>query len=431
VEVFQAAFEEPSPFAFLEQALSSFRLCRDFPWPEGFFGGGWVGYLAYELGRFIETLPARAVDDIRMPLIWLGFYDKAILFDHRRGQFWLAAAEIEGEGTDIEDKFAQLTDWLKEAEQMDVPEIPFESSEETGQIHFTSRMSRLDYDAALERIRRYIQDGEVYQINFTRRIEGVFEGRPADLFQWHCRWNPSPYAAYLSAEDWAVVSASPELFLQISGDRVLTRPMKGTRPRANGPDAAERNRKAIQDLTESEKERAELAMIVDLERNDLARVCVPGSRFVSQMRTIEEYATVYQAVAAIEGRLPRRNDPALFCDVLRAVFPGGSVTGAPKIRALEIIDELEPTARGVYTGAVGWMGLDGTVCLNVAIRTTIVKDGRVYIQTGGGIVADSQPQTEWEEMLLKARALQNAVQAASSPPQRRSVFSVQSSDSHL
>ncbi len=427
--VFQAALNEPALPAQLKQALSSYRLAEEVPVPEGAFCGGWMGYFAYELSRFFEKLPGRAKDDIGMPVVWLGFYDKAVLFHHNRQEYWLAAVEIEEENISAEEKFTQLSGWLEEAEHQDVPEIPFAADAEP--VRFTSRMSRQDYLAALERIRRYIYDGQVYQINFTRRMESPFDGRPIDLFHWHSRWNPSPYAAYLAAEDWAVVSASPELFLQICGRRICTRPMKGTRPLVSGPNAEERNRTAFQDLAESEKEQAELAMIVDLERNDLARVCVPGSRIVSQFRTIEEYATVYQAVAAVEGMLPRRNDPALFLEILRAVFPGGSVTGAPKIRAMEIIDELEPTARGVYTGAVGWLGLNGDACLNVAIRTTVVKGGHVYIQTGGGIVADSQPQAEWEEMLLKARALQNAVQAVCSRPHRPAVFAVHPNGGHL
>ncbi|HOK65597.1 MAG TPA: aminodeoxychorismate synthase component I [Anaerohalosphaeraceae bacterium] len=427
--VFQAALNETALPVRLERALSSYQLAEEVSVSQGAFCGGWMGYFAYELGRFFEKLPGQAQDDIKMPVVWLGFYDKAVLFHHNRQEYWLTAVEIEGENISAEDKFAQLSGWLREAEHQDVPEIPFAADAEP--VRFTSRMSRQDYLAALERIRRYIYDGDVYQINLTRRMESPFDGRPIDLFHWHSRWNPSPYAAYLAAEDWAVVSASPELFLQIRDRHICTRPMKGTRPRVSGPNAEERNRMAFRDLAESEKEQAELAMIVDLERNDLARVCVPGSRIVSQFRTIEEYATVYQAVAAIEGLLPRRNDPALFLEILRAVFPGGSVTGAPKIRAMEIIDELEPTARGVYTGAVGWLGLNGDACLNVAIRTTVVKNGCVFLQTGGGIVADSQPQAEWEEMLLKARALQNAVQAVCSRPHRPAVFAVHPSGGRL
>lgn len=409
--------------------MAAFRI-KESSCPKGLFCGGWIGYFAYELGRFFETLPGKAQDDIGMPLIWLAFYDKAILFDHTRQQFHLAAVEIEGEQVDIEDKFAQAAGWLLEAARQEPPDVPL-TAISPDKVHFTSPMSRQDYESALKRIQRYLFDGHIYQINLTRRIDGPFFGRPVDLFHWHSHWNPSPYAAYLASDDWAVVSASPELFLQIRGETICTRPMKGTRPRTTGPHAQARNHAAFRDLVESEKEQAELAMIVDLERNDLARVCVPGSRFVSQTRTIEEYATVYQAVATVEGKLPRRNDPALFCTLLRALFPSGSVTGAPKIRAMEIIDELEPTARGVYTGAVGWLDLRGDVCLNVAIRTTVVKGRRVYIQAGGGIVADSQPRAEWEEMLLKARALQQAVEAVGSLSKKPAVFSVQPNDRRL
>ena len=227
-----------------------------------------------------------------------------------------------------------------------------------------------------------------------------------DLYHWQNRYNPSPYAAYLGGDNFAIVSASPEMFITIEADSISTKPIKGTRRRLTDHPNAERiNEVNFAELVRSEKEQAELNMIIDLERNDLARICKPGTRKVVQPRTIETYPTVYHAVATIRGRLKDPQSPSLFCDVLKATFPGGSITGAPKIRAMEIIDELEPTRRSVYTGSIGFIGIDGNVCLNIAIRTIIITAHKAYAQTGGGIVADSLPNDEWEETLTKARAL--------------------------
>lgn len=401
LETFNVSLNDPNPLDKLLHHLSAFQLKGSEP----FFCGGWIGYFSYELGRAIEKLPGRAVDDLNLPLIHLAFYDKAILYDHEKDQYILAVLEIEGKTEKPESKFQTLQQWLSEAAAVNIPNPSQVNLESIKLDDFQSNMSREHYFNALKKIRRYIYDGEVYQINFSQRFDHPFSGRPIDLFHWQNTCNPSPYAAYLASGDWSIVSASPELFLRIDGDHICTRPIKGTRPRVTGPDADKINRIHFTDLVESEKEQAELAMIVDLERNDLARVCIPGTRHVSQPRIIEEFPTVFHAVATIEGTLPRPGDPHLLCDILRAAFPGGSITGAPKIRAMEIIDELEPKARSVYTGAIGWISPGGGACLNIAIRTIILTGGRAYAQTGGGIVADSDPQAEWDETLAKARAL--------------------------
>ncbi len=404
--VFHAGGDDP--FSKLQQALSRYTAKP----PKALFGGGWIGYFGYELGRYIERLPGRATDDLGMPLIHLAFYDKAILYDHARGQWILTALEFDGGRDALKARFRILNQWLGEAAAVPAASsAPVFRPDTVSAVEYRSAVSRADYLNAFEKIRRYIYDGEVYQVNFSRRIECDFHARPIDLFHGQNACNPSPWAAYLAADDWAVVSASPELFLQIDADRIRTRPIKGTRPRAAGPDAEKRNRIAFTDLVQSEKEQAELAMIVDIERNDLARVCLPGTRQVSCPREIEAFATVYHAVATVEGRLPRANDPLLFCQILRATFPGGSITGAPKIRAMEIIDQLEPTARGVYTGAIGRIDPAGSVRLNIAIRTALIKNSRAYVQVGGGIVADSDPRAEWDETTDKARALLDGLAA--------------------
>jgi anthranilate/para-aminobenzoate synthase component I len=378
--------------------------------PSGLFAGGWIGYFAYELGRHIERLPERVVDDLHLPLIHLCFYDRFLAYDHRAGIFWAVALEMPDDAETPADKLASLERHLHQAQQVRLQEPPPARLDDTDLSNVRRNMSRRGYLEAVQRIKGHIRDGDVYQVNFSHRFELPFRGSPAELFHWQNRFNPSGYAAYLDAGGFQIVSASPEMFVTVRDGFIQTKPIKGTRPRLDGSDprAAALNAERVNDLEISEKEQAELNMIIDLERNDVARICKPGTRRVIQPRTIEAYPTVYHGVATIGGKL--RDDIALI-DVLKAMFPGGSITGAPKIRAMEIIDDLEPTARGVYTGAIGFVGLDGAVCLNIAIRTIIIAGGRAFVQSGGGIVADSDPQAEWEETRVKARALLAGIKA--------------------
>lgn len=380
------------------------------PLPAGMFCGGWIGHFSYELGRYIERLPERAVDDLQIPLIRLCFYDRAIGYDHRANVFWLVALDLPGDSEKPEGKIAALERCLERSQQVQPAEPPAADIEEIDFAGVRRNMTQDAYLDAVRRIKRYIRDGDIYQANFSHRFEQPFHGRPVRFFHWQNRYNPSGYAAYLDAGDFQIVSASPEMFITIHNRLIQTKPIKGTRPRINAldPEASRLNAKQLNELLTSEKEQAELNMIIDLERNDVARICKPGTRRVVQPRTIETYPTVFHAVATVGGEL--RSD-VTFSDVLRAMFPGGSITGAPKIRSMEIIDELEPTARGVYTGAIGFVGLDGTVCLNIAIRTAIITHGSAFVQTGGGIVADSDPQAEWAETITKARALLAGIKA--------------------
>jgi len=271
-------------------------------------------------------------------------------------------------------------------------------------------MTKDYYLRAFEKFKRHIYDGDVYQINFSQRFCCEFLARPIDLFQWQNRYNPSPYSTYIDAGDFQIVSTSPEMFVTVKNGIISTKPIKGTRKRLEetSANAKQINAENLQQLLASEKEKAELNMIIDLERNDLARLCVPGTRKVIQPRTIETCPSVFHAVATVAGKL---RDDVNFCDILKAVFPGGSITGAPKIRSMQIINETEPTARGAYTGSIGYLGLDGSVCLNIAIRTIIIKNKSAYVQTGGGIVADSDPLAEYDETITKARALIAGIEA--------------------
>jgi para-aminobenzoate synthetase component 1 len=432
-DVFQFHDGQDEPFEKLQQALETYRLdnqtvCGKLPLP------GWIGYFAYPLAHYIERLPNPAKNDIPLPLIYLAFYDKAIVYDHKSQAYSLVVLDYPGQMQTAEEKFHKLHTWIDaaiglitglqllrkpKADEVDgqnrVSPIHLTafggchpSGKPTGATggsfeQFTTNMTQKYYFEALRKIKQYILDGDVYQINFSQRFECDFTADPAEYFLWQNRHNPAPYTAYLSTANFSIVSASPELFLQIEGDSILTRPIKGTRPRRANDENY--NRLQFEDLLSNPKDRAELMMIVDLERNDLARVCVPGSRHVRSLRTIEAWPTLFHACAEIAGRLPRTNDPAMACEILRAVFPGGSITGAPKIRAMEIVSQLEPTGRGIYTGCIGHIGIDFRTTLNIAIRTAVICNQKAYVQTGGGIVADSEPQAEWEEMQLKADAL--------------------------
>jgi aminodeoxychorismate synthase component I len=319
--------------------------------------GRWIGHINYDLGRLFEQLPSRAAEDLRLPLFHFTFC-------------------------------------TPRQERSAVPDPTYERSDQP----LTSSFTRRGYEAAVRKCLDYIAAGDVFQINLSQRLNVGLADDPARIYQRLVREAPARYGALLSYGDYAIISNSPELFLHVTSDRrVITRPIKGTRPRSDGME---------QELRESTKDEAELNMIVDLERNDLGRVCEIGSVGVAEPRAIETHPTVYHGVATIEGQL--REDVG-FVDLLRATFPGGSITGAPKIRAMQIIEELEPLRRGPYCGAIGYLAADGSMQFNIAIRTMIVRHGLIHIPVGGGIVADSSPAAEYEETLVKARAMLSAV----------------------
>jgi para-aminobenzoate synthetase component 1 len=411
VDQFQFEDGQDRPFEKVQQAIEIYRLA-DHDFPDGLPLPGWIGFFAYPLAHYIEKLPRLAKDDISLPLIHLAFYDKAIIYDHKSRAYSLVVLDYPDQAQTVDQKFHRLQAWIVGADSRVCPDnivIPKGQPQGVAPTNtsspITTNITRDYYFDALRKIKQYILDGDVYQINFSQRFECDFNADPVEYFLWQCHHNPAPYAAYLSTTDFSIVSASPELFLQIDDDRILTRPIKGTRPRHSGLNSDAFNQTQFEDLLHNPKDHAELMMITDLERNDLARVCVPGTRHVRCLRAIEAWPTLFHAYSEVAGRLPRANDPAMVCEILRAVFPGGSITGAPKIRAMEIIEELEPTSRGIYTGCIGHIGVDFRTTLNIAIRTAVLCNHKAYIQTGGGIVADSDPQAEWEEMQLKAKAL--------------------------
>jgi len=267
-------------------------------------------------------------------------------------------------------------------------------------LHFTPSMPRADFLRIVERAQEYIAAGDIYQVNLSHRFTAPWPGGdPWAFYQSLRRCSPAPHAAYLSLNGRAILSSSPELFLEIQGHNIRTRPIKGTRPRHADPSTDARSAK---DLIDSPKERAELIMITDLERNDLGRVCEFGSVTASELLKLEAFEQVFHLVSTVEGRLRPDADPVT---ALRACFPGGSITGAPKKRAMEIIAELEPEPRGLYTGAIGYFGFNGASQFNIAIRTVVIENGVAHFHAGAGIVADSKPEMEWQETLDKAAGI--------------------------
>ena len=357
---------------------------------------GWVGYVGFETAGQLERLPARHTPNLGLPLMRLGLYDAGVVLDHVRREAWLlhtdALRPILGAAeTEIDDRRRQ---WIA-ACQTSLPE----ANKFADPLRLTAELSQPAYERMVRRALEYIRAGDIYQVNLAQRLQIVGVDDILAAYARIRRQNPADYAALLHWPGGAVASFSPELMLQLRGREVLTRPIKGTRPRT-GIAAVDRAYEA--DLLASAKDAAELAMIVDLHRNDLGRVCEYGSVRVSNPRGLERHPTVVHTVADVVGRV--RGDCDVL-DLLRASFPAGSITGAPKLRAIEIIDELEPCARGVFTGAIGVLGLDGNLTFNVAIRTLQHRGNRATLHVGGGIVADSVPSDEYDETLAKARGI--------------------------
>ncbi len=382
---------EADPFKVLRDILQRHRQHSVEGVPP-FLGGG-IGYLSYELGRLIENLPEKAVDDLGLPEMAFAFYDQVVAHDHSSGQTWLATSTTAGGGLDIDARWERASELLAAEPPSYSPMAP------APEVDFECGFTRPDYLAAVRRVKEYILAGDIYQANLSQRFSAPIFEHPWMLYRRLRRLNAAPFSAYLNFGPVQVCSSSPERFVRIDGDRVETRPIKGTRRRGRDE---EEDRRLAEELLASPKDRAELSMIVDLERNDMGRVCSYGSVQVEEHAVIESYATVHHLVSTVAGELHPGRD---LVDLLRASFPGGSITGAPKIRSMEIIDELEPTARSVYTGCIGYLGFDGKADLNIAIRTALVQGQRAYFQVGGGIVADSVPEDEYQETLDKGEAI--------------------------
>jgi para-aminobenzoate synthetase component 1 len=359
---------------------------------------GAVGYFSYDMKSFIEDLPDEAKDDLSIPDCILGFYSEAVIYDNLRREAYVAGYDL----PDADPAAARLR--LRDLKaRLGAPASGAMPEFKRRAHRLKSNFSRAAYIRAVEKAKGYIKRGDIYQVNLSQRFECELDTGALELYARLRTVSPAPFAAYLDFGDVSILSSSPERFIAKSGDRIETRPIKGTRPR--GDDESSDSALAGE-LEASAKDRAEHVMIVDLERNDLGRICEYGSVKVAESYTIEKYANVFHAVSTVEGKLKKGVGPV---ECLRAAFPGGSITGAPKIRSMEIIDELENVRRSVYTGSLGYITFDGDMDTSIVIRTFILKGPKAYFQVGGGIVADSDPGEEYEETLHKARGLMDAL----------------------
>ena len=407
-----------NPFDVLGRLLEQYKLDHC-PLPIPFLGGA-VGYFGYDLCHFIERLPFTAIDDLKLPESYLAFYDAILAFDHLEEMAYLIATgfpELE-EGQRLRRariRLEELKNWLYAASPTQEASFPRRESLDNGEseptpenrkILLKSNFTHDEYIKAVDMVREYIAAGDVFQVNLSQRFESDLPCPAYELYKRLRMVNPAPFASYLNFQGVTIVSASPERFLKVQGDLVETRPVKGTRPRGREP---VEDQSLAQELTQSAKDRAENVMIVDLERNDLGRVCHYGTVKVTELAIMETFPTIFHLTSTIVGRLRQGKSNI---DLLKATFPGGSITGAPKVRAMEIIDELEPTKRSVYTGSIGYLSFNGDLDINIVIRTFLIKEGKAYFQVGGGIIYDSDSEAEYLETLDKAKALIQALQLA-------------------
>ena len=407
-----------NPWHLLDALMARFELLDEIDSP--FPLGGAFGYWGYELKNFTEPkLPRRAVNDLELPDCHVGFYDSLVVFDHRLGKVFVVSTGLADDGSRSEGRAkAQMDFWNSKITSKELSPRHRDTEEEnasgtlrlgTSVAEAVSNVSRDEFISAVERAQTYIRAGDIYQVNLSQRLTAPWSGSGWELFQKLSAVSPAPLAAYLDGGEFNIASSSPEQFLRLSGSQIVTRPIKGTRPRDADPT---RDAQLAYELQTSAKELAELVMITDLLRNDLGKVCEYGSVQVPELAKLEKFAQVQHLVATVEGRL--RAGVTHFA-AFASCFPGGSITGAPKIRAMEIIDELESIARGPYCGAIGYLGFNRESQLNIAIRTAVCRPGVAHFNVGAGIVADSQPAAEYEETLAKAAGFLAALKLEFNP----------------
>lgn len=364
------------------------------------FQGGAIGFVAYDYARKIEELPNSSEDDLHIPDIYFYIFDCWAVHDVNTNKVTLM--KLENSDVDLEE-------WANAwhvAAQSGLNDRKFEKTSAVEIVNAESELlvsfAGTDFEEAVTKIQSYIAQGDVFQVNLSVRQSKKLTASAIDVYEALRAFNPSPYMAYIEAPDFAIVSGSPELLVKRHGNELSTRPIAGTRPRGK---SEEEDIVLAQELIDNDKERAEHVMLVDLERNDLGRVSKYGTVEVDEFMVIERYSHVMHIVSNVRGEIAEGRSNA---DVIRAMFPGGTITGAPKIRTMEIIEELEPVRRGLYTGSIGWLGYTGDMEFNIVIRTAFIKDSVAYIQAGAGIVIDSVPQREYQESLNKAKAMWQA-----------------------
>lgn len=405
-----------NPWHLLDALMARYELLDevDLPFPLG----GCFGYWGYDLKNFVEArLPRTAVNDLELPDCCVGFYSSLVVFDHRLDKTWIVSTGLHADGSRDERrakeefnywdlKLRTLEETFEHAtgNKCAKAQEPRDGQGRSQPPALVSSLTREEFISRLERARDYIRRGHIYQVNLSHRLTAECELTGWSLFERLSEISPAPFSAFLDCGGFQLVSSSPELFLRLSGRHILTRPIKGTRPRSND---STRDAQLSYELQTSGKEMSELVMITDLLRNDLGRVCEYGSVQVPELVRLERYAHVQHLVSTVEGRI--RHGGTHF-HAFASCFPGGSVTGAPKFRAMEIIDELEPVTRGPYTGALGYLGFNRESQLSIIIRTALVKEGHAHFNVGAGIVAESNSAAEYEETMAKARGFLAALQ---------------------
>ena len=375
------------PFEVLKDRLSKYRVDNDSKLP---FIGGAMGYLSYDLGRVLETLPETLPEVVQIPDLYFVFYTNIIIVDHHRHGVYISELCEDGRTPIHLDRLVSV---IGKGRMNSVRSL------ETVDWEMKSPFTKDTYMAAVERMRQFIKTGDIYIANMTHTFIGSSEEGGYDIYRRLRYLNPAPFGAYLPLDGFEIMSSSPERFMQVRNGKAVTRPIKGTRPRSDDP---EEDQRQITLLEESEKDKSELLMVVDLERNDLSKVCRPYTVKVTELFAVESYATVHHLVSTVEGMLREDVDAV---DCMKACFPGGSITGTPKIRAMEVIEALEANRRNIYTGCIGYFGFDGNCDFNIVIRTLLKKDDKVFLGVGGGITWESDPEAEYIETLDKAKAM--------------------------
>ena len=379
-----------NPLNALQYYLDKYKISSEIDLP---FLGGALGYFSYDLYNQIEQLNMKQIDDIDIYDMYLGFYSGVILIDNLLEKLYIIAHNFEKNEILIVEELEKKIFYKKT-----INNITSLSS-----TNFKVNMTKKNYFDSIEIIKENIKNGNVYQINFTQRFQCKLNKTPLMLYERLRKTNPAPFAAYLDLKNFSIVSSSPERFIKVNKNKINTRPIKGTIARGKTLKEDFYNENI---LKESIKDKSELLMIVDLERNDISKISKPGSVKVTELFKIEKYSTVFQQIANIEGELKENIN---FKDILEATFPGGSITGAPKLKAIELIGKLEKTTRNIYTGSIGYISFHGNLDLNIVIRTVLCKKNMAYYQVGGGIVWDSNAQAEYEESLIKGKALKEAL----------------------
>ena len=388
-----------NPLHAMKQVMNRYKVESSLELPD--FQGGALGFISYDYIRYIERIPNQTTDDMTIPDVYFLLFEEWFTYDHQEHTLWISGLYTENQFAEICDKvetYAHI--WTKENAVAQVK----------GELSKSERLKVSiednEFQQSVRKIQEYISQGDVFQVNLSVRQAKPLHVSPVEVYKQLRVLNPSPYMGYFHTPEFQLVSGSPELLVKKKGNEVSTRPIAGTRSR--GKDEAE-DLALAKELIESEKERAEHVMLVDLERNDLGRVSAYGSVKVDEFMVIEKYSHVMHIVSNVKGKLAEDKDEY---DLIDSMFPGGTITGAPKIRTMEIIEELEPVRRGPYTGSLGWIGFNHDLELNIMIRTMLVKDNQAYVQAGAGIVIDSIPANEYKESMKKARALWSAKELA-------------------